>query len=93
MRAKKEEKGVLSRGLHIRVTQTRDAKGSNVVKENDCMLVPTNVPIVLGIKEKNDHSSVKKKGTGIQSMVNVCQMASIHVIVSLKNSRELSIQV
>lgn len=48
MRVKRKEQPLAGRSAHIKVTQTRDAKGSKVNKKGNRLLIPVGVPVVLG---------------------------------------------
>lgn len=91
---REKEQSAQGGGLCVKVTQTRDAKGSKVVKKHDRLLVSAGVPVVLEPKENRMIiSAFKIEGNGIQAVVNVCQMAGIHVGVSLRKSGKLCIQI
>lgn len=94
VRVKGTDKSMASGSSYVKVTQTRDAKGSKVTRKGNRLLIPVGVPVVLGPKE---HGMVifafRVQETGIQAVVNVCQMPSILVRVSLRQSRDLGIQI
>lgn len=94
MKVRGEEKHETSEGLYVKVTHSKDAKGSRVTKKNDRLLIPGGVSVVLGPKENRMIIPASKiQGSGIQSIFNVCQLTGIHMSVSLRNSRKLGIQV
>lgn len=51
VRVKEDNQHETGTRLYVQVTQTRDAKGSRVIKKNDRLLVHAGAPVVLGSKE------------------------------------------
>lgn len=94
VKVKRAELRVDGKNLAVRVTQTKDTKGSRVIKKENILLIPVGILVVVGPKEnKIVITAFKVHGTGIQSMVNVCSILGMHVSVSLRSSRGIRIQI
>lgn len=48
VRVKREETSEASKGLYVRITETKKAKRSKGIKNNERLLILTRVPILLG---------------------------------------------
>lgn len=87
-RVKEDDKFDAGRGLYVQVTHNKMQRRVGCLKKNDHLLIGVGVLIVLGPQEnKRIIPAFKTQETRVQTTVNVCQLAGVHVSVFVRRSR------